>query len=196
MPGLLFKDQDSQSSSTFIPTEALWKMFLPNSIQPIYTPPWILILDAPCLPFFSHPSESSRVADYVHHLFHLLGCLWVKQVLFADLLILARYQLIWKLPLCNVIAGFDIAFVTIAVSDTYRLMESATGWRGYSSAYDTLECHVGGLLMFVAKSYAGYLTSSSIIEGGSSNGGESGSSGGGRNKKQRRSERARRKLLA
>ncbi|GLA16529.1 hypothetical protein AnigIFM62618_003117 [Aspergillus niger] len=59
-------------------------------------------------------------------------------------------RLVWRMPMLKMLAVLAFALVCIIVRDTYRIVESTNGWRGYSYTYEILGCLLDGLPMFIA----------------------------------------------
>ncbi|EHA18885.1 hypothetical protein CBS63078_3539 [Aspergillus niger] len=86
---------------------------------------------------------------YAGSLVQLLS-LNIFMVLFGYLIIRTRQRLVWRMPMLKMLAVLAFALVCIIVRDTYRIVESTNGWRGYSYTYEILGCLFDGLPMFIA----------------------------------------------
>ncbi|RAK83841.1 RTA1 domain protein [Aspergillus costaricaensis CBS 115574] len=71
-------------------------------------------------------------------------------VLFGYLIIQARHRLILRRPMCKNITVLAFALACTMIRSTYRLIELASEWQGYSFTYESLVCLFDGLPMLSA----------------------------------------------
>ncbi|GLA80610.1 hypothetical protein AtubIFM56815_001435 [Aspergillus tubingensis] len=71
-------------------------------------------------------------------------------VLFGYLIIQARHRLILRRPMCKKMTVLAFALACTMIRTTYRLVESASEWQGYSFTWETLVCLFDGLPMLFA----------------------------------------------